>query len=396
MGKRSVDRKLKVVIAGAGPAGSSLAIRLAGQKHDVTLVERDVFPRHKLCGEFISPECLRHFRELGADEAILQAGGERIYETRFYDRRGRSFTVPTSMLDEQAAALSLSRAEMDLRLLERAKACGVSVIEGASVTRAEVSEGRLRSIVVQGSDEPLEADLFVDATGRNRALTRLVERSLSRPRSGAERKPVAVGYKAHFRLSKRTPGVCEIFSFPGGYGGLSPIEDGLSNLCFLVTPQAARRFGPAADDLVAATVVRNEKAALSLAGSERSAEWLAVSVTSFGRASSSPLNNLVEVGDASAFIDPFTGSGMLMALESSALLADAVAAHGSDISALRSQYLRRYDAAFAQRLRICSILRQAAFVPVIPTAAIVFLNLSRAGREFVAASTRGPKRAKIV
>ena len=58
-------REGKVLIAGGGPAGASLAIRLAAAGRDVVLVERDRFPRHKLCGEFISPECFGHFAELG-------------------------------------------------------------------------------------------------------------------------------------------------------------------------------------------------------------------------------------------------------------------------------------------------------------------------------------------
>ena len=76
-------RRPKITIVGAGPAGSSLAIRLANAGFVVTLIERERFPRHKLCGEFISPECLRHFRELGVLDEMLDADGRRIAETRF-------------------------------------------------------------------------------------------------------------------------------------------------------------------------------------------------------------------------------------------------------------------------------------------------------------------------
>ena len=63
--------KSKIAIVGAGPAGASLAIRLAKENFDVTLIERDKFPRHKLCGEFVSPECLAHFRALGVLDEML-------------------------------------------------------------------------------------------------------------------------------------------------------------------------------------------------------------------------------------------------------------------------------------------------------------------------------------
>ena len=77
-----------IVIAGAGPAGSSLAIRLSRLGFTVTLIERYKFPRAKLCGEFISPECLKHFEELGVLDEMLTAGGDRVSETVFYETAG--------------------------------------------------------------------------------------------------------------------------------------------------------------------------------------------------------------------------------------------------------------------------------------------------------------------
>ncbi|HEV7701214.1 MAG TPA: FAD-dependent oxidoreductase, partial [Pyrinomonadaceae bacterium] len=78
-----------VAIVGAGPAGSSAAIRLANAGRSVLLVEKEQFPREKLCGEFISPECLEHFSELGVLDAMQSAGGVELTETIFYGRGGR-------------------------------------------------------------------------------------------------------------------------------------------------------------------------------------------------------------------------------------------------------------------------------------------------------------------
>ncbi|HEX8638725.1 MAG TPA: FAD-dependent oxidoreductase, partial [Pyrinomonadaceae bacterium] len=87
--------KSKILIAGAGPAGASLAIRLAAQGLQVCLIERERFPRQKLCGEFISPECSRHFAELGVLDSMITAGGERIVETVFYAANGKNVRVPS-------------------------------------------------------------------------------------------------------------------------------------------------------------------------------------------------------------------------------------------------------------------------------------------------------------
>src|ERR1051326_530719 len=100
-----------VIIAGAGPAGSSAAIHLARNGLRVLLVEQKKFPRAKLCGEFISPECWRHFQNLGVEESMISAGPSAITETVFYSTRGHRVTIPSSWFGGPSA-LGLSRAVM--------------------------------------------------------------------------------------------------------------------------------------------------------------------------------------------------------------------------------------------------------------------------------------------
>ncbi len=110
-----------VIIAGAGPAGSSAAIHLARGGLRVLLVEQKKFPRPKLCGEFISPECLHHFQRLGVADAMTCSAPSLLSETVFYSRRGHHVTIPSSWFGGPAA-LGLSRAVMDDVLLRRAQA----------------------------------------------------------------------------------------------------------------------------------------------------------------------------------------------------------------------------------------------------------------------------------
>src|SRR5215207_8196230 len=121
-----------VIIAGAGPAGSSAAIHLARNGVRVLLVEQKKFPRPKLCGEFISPECRRHFQNLGVSSAMTTARPTALAETVFYSSRGHHVTIPSAWFGGPAA-LGLSRAVMDDVLLRRVRECGVTVLEGASV-----------------------------------------------------------------------------------------------------------------------------------------------------------------------------------------------------------------------------------------------------------------------
>src|SRR4026207_2225762 len=121
-----------VIVAGAGPAGSSVAIHLATRGLNVLLVEQKKFPRPKLCGEFISPECQDHFQKLGVARAIVCSEPASIAGTIFDSRRGHHVTVPSSWFGPRVA-LGLSRAVMDDVLLKRAVEVGVTVVENANV-----------------------------------------------------------------------------------------------------------------------------------------------------------------------------------------------------------------------------------------------------------------------
>src|SRR2546426_6400348 len=159
-----------VIIAGGGPAGASAAIHLAARGARVLLAEQKKFPREKLCGEFISPECALHFERLGVIDRMLAAGPARLNETVFYARTGKSVCVPSAWFGANGSALGLSRAEMDERLLRRAGEAGVTVLEDAPVAdllfeNAEVRGVRLKS---PGNQISYRAPVTLDATGRAR------------------------------------------------------------------------------------------------------------------------------------------------------------------------------------------------------------------------------------
>src|SRR5713226_5806590 len=113
-----------VIVVGGGPAGASAAIHLATRGARVLLAEQKKFPRAKLCGEFISPECALHFESLGVTDQMFTAQPARLNETVFYSRTGNSVSVPSAWFGATGVALGLSRAEMDERLLRRASDAG--------------------------------------------------------------------------------------------------------------------------------------------------------------------------------------------------------------------------------------------------------------------------------
>ncbi|HEX8177326.1 MAG TPA: FAD-dependent monooxygenase [Pyrinomonadaceae bacterium] len=389
------ERQYDVVVAGAGPAGTSAAIHLSRLGARVLLVEQKRFPREKLCGEFISPECLRHFEKLGVDERMTAAGGARLTETVFYSGRGRRVSVPSEWFgEEQGGALGLSRAEMDARLLERAREAGATVLEETQAHDLIIEKGTVRGVELKTNvGGPLQALslITIDATGRACALVRHVE-------SGAAHRQKAraslVAFKAHLENARVQAGHCEIYFYRGGYGGLSAVENGLSNLCFIARASDVRRLGSDPERVMRELVCSNERARLTLERASAASPWLSVALQSFGRRNLVHARGLLAIGDAASFIDPFTGSGMLMALESGEMVAGVIARRleqlrgGEAFAELADDYRAQYGARFNARLRVSSLLRRAAFVPGLAASAIHLAGASERLRRRLARATR--------
>ena len=401
------NRKSQITIVGAGPAGASLAIRLARRGFQVCLIERERFPRHKLCGEFISPECLAHFRKLGVLDSMLEAGGERISETVFYAPNGKNVAVPSEWFGSLQGALSLSRAEMDFRLMEKAKQTGVKVLEQTQVIGLLFENGEVCGVKVKSKDgqtQEITTDLTIDATGRANVLGKLADKSkiqnskfkiqsskfkvaeIQNPKSKIQNR--FVGFKTHLENVNLEKSRCEIYFFRGGYGGLSRIENGLANHCFLVKADVVKEYDGDADKIVKEVIFKNKRACETLKDAAPVLDWLAVSIDGFGVKNLTPAVNLFAVGDSAAFIDPFTGSGMLMALESAEILADCIAENPLAAKKIADNYEITYRRKFQKRLRVCSWLRQAAFMPNLAALAIGVLGLSRTARMALARATR--------
>jgi flavin-dependent dehydrogenase len=389
------------VIVGGGPAGASAAIHLATRGARVLLAEQKKFPRAKLCGEFISPECLEHFARLGVAESMTAARGAHLTETVFYARGGSKVSVPSDWFGSgSASALGLSRAEMDARLLSRARETGVEVLEEAHAANLLMEHGRVRGVQLRnGSESAREVGALVtiDATGRTRALARRVEREGEENIQKGKTRARLVAFKAHLTGARGTPGHCEIYFYRGGYGGLNFVENGLSNLCFIAAARDVRACGNDAGRVMREVVASNQRAARTLKDASNATPWLAVSLEGFGRRRLVPTDGLLAVGDAASFIDPFTGSGMLMALESGELAAESIARHLTRLRAdapfktLADDYRAHYGERFNARLRVCAALRRAAFVPRLAEAAIFILGGSDRVRRRLARATRRQK-----
>ena len=321
------------------------------------------------------------------------AAGASLSETVFYSRRGHSVAVPSEWFKSGTNALGLSRSEMDHQLLERAKNVGVEVLEETQASRLIRDGANVQGIRVKTGDvtRDYHALITIDATGRTRALARCLDPPRAHRRKNT--KPL-VAFKAHLENARVADGACEIYFYKGGYGGLSGVEGGVSNLCFIVAAKDVRRCGSDPELVLREIVMKNSRAAHTLAEARARTPWLSVALESFGRRMLVPAKGLLTIGDAAAFIDPFTGSGMLMALESGQAAAEIIRRHlallrqDAGFESMAKDYRAAYRRRFQSRLRVSGLLRRAAFVPHLDEAAILLFGTSSRLRRKLARATR--------
>ncbi|MEJ7637165.1 MAG: NAD(P)/FAD-dependent oxidoreductase [Singulisphaera sp.] len=231
-----------VVIAGAGLAGGSLAVRLAKAGARVALVDPGRFPREKLCGEFLSPEAWGALDRLGLSEAVERSGYHAIRRIRLSTPRGRvlegDFTGP-----DGRPGIGLSRSTLDDLLVRQARAAGVEVIEEARVSGPIVCGGRVAGVTARRSAEgtfEVRATVTVAASGRHSGL---VSRT-GTTRARSWRRPRLFGLKRHLTVADpdaaEPGGTVGLHLLPGGYVGTCRVEAPLTNVCALLPESSLR------------------------------------------------------------------------------------------------------------------------------------------------------------
>ena len=378
------NKTYDVVIVGAGPGGSSLAIRLANAGREVLLVEQKKFPREKLCGEFISPECLEHFALLNVDAEIDNVRPPSLSKTVFYSRTGHPLPILAEWLGpSDTVAIGISRSRLDHLLVQRAQAVGAEVREETTGVPV-LSDGKLAKVSLKahnGTEETVEGEIVIDATGRNRGLSRVMESN------GTPHRAEHVAFKTRLANANVEEGACELYIYPEGYGGSSEVENGYHNLCFIVKAAAVKRLGNDPERIWRETMLKNPRAKQSLGSATVSGEWLAVPITDLGVGDPAPANGLLSVGDAASFIDPFTGSGIALALESSRLAADAIL-ENKNFADVAAAYRQKYNPTLRRRMRFSSYIRMASRSGLMADSLIWLLSRSERLRRLVAPGTR--------
>jgi flavin-dependent dehydrogenase len=344
--------EIDVAIIGAGPAGSTLAAILAKRGRSVALIDRDAFPRDKLCGEFLSYDALPVIHAFGLDLGKVP----EIRRCRVVARhRSLEFDLPHP-------ALGVSRRLLDAALFDHAVRCG--------------AQGRTATV---GSLGEIQAKTIVGAWGRWGRVDAQLQRSFVRDHAHRN-----FGFKRHYRGPQSD--TIELYSFSRGYLGVSAIENGETNICGLVHESRLRGHRGRWDAFV--EKIRSEEEPLDRMYSryEPAQELFLSSEPVIFRARSAVESGIVMVGDASGLIDPLTGNGMAMAMQSALLAAKHILsgdiegyrqAH-HDFFAPRIRWSRRVAALLSRP----GLLDQALRAP--RSAAEILVRKTRADRDAVA------------
>ena len=302
----------EVLIAGAGIAGSTLAIHLGRMGLSVELFDRARFPREKPCGEGLMPAGVAALERLGF--GILKRAAP-FYGIRYHfdgmiveGRFPQSHGLP-------AAGRGIRRRDLDNALLEEAaRTPGVTIHLGARVDGPAIVDGRVTGLMVEGDLRP--APLVVGCDGAQSRLRHALGLDISSRRK-------RIGVRAHFRLPRgqRQMELVDVYYGHGHEIYVTPLQDGELLVAALAH---ADTLNGRIQEVFRRWYTSQPELAKMLEAAERISDLRVVSPLS-GHARRGFLPGFVLLGDAAGFIDPITGGGMTQALLSAELLAGHVA-----------------------------------------------------------------------
>jgi flavin-dependent dehydrogenase len=330
------QRKQEVLIVGGGLAGLVASLLLVKEGHQVTLVEKKVYPFHRVCGEYVSNEVLDFLKRNDLLPDFLELPQIDTFE--FSDTQGKSVFLSLDL-----GGFGISRYQLDLWLYQLASKQGVNFLTGISVTDLKFLEKEDLFEVKLSDFQVLQLPVVLGAFGKRSKLDQVLERPFFTKRSPY------IGVKYHVK-AEGSPNTVALHNFQGGYCGFNAIEGGKFNLCYLGSRDQLRAYG-SIPEMEQAVLWKNPL--LKLIFQESDFLWEKPEViTEINFERKLPVeNHLLMLGDAAGLITPLCGNGMAMAMHSALLVTEALR-EGKTRQEVEQHYSRRWNALFYQRLGV--------------------------------------------
>lgn len=329
-------------IIGGGLAGLCLAIQCAENNYNVILFEKEEYPFHKVCGEYISLESWNFLQRLGVK--LNELNLPIIKKLKVSDVNGTVYPF-----DLPLGGFGISRFSLDNILYRIAVAKGVTICTNTKVNNVEFNED---AFIITGADKAVSAKVAAGAFGKRSNLDIKWHRPFAMQKANTLNNYIGIKYHINYT---HQPDEIYLHNFYKGYCGLSKIEDGKSCLCYLTTAENVKDCSNSIQEMQKQVLYKNPRLKEIFEGADFLYEQpLAISQISFNKKKQVE-NHILMLGDAAGMISPLCGNGMSMAMHASKLAfvkIDQFLTNTVSRSQMEEAYLSDWKKEFSARLRV--------------------------------------------
>ncbi len=350
---QNMSAKYDVAIIGGGLAGLSAAIQLRKAGYSVVLFEKEKFPFHKVCGEYISLESWNFLQELGLP---LNKMDLPIIDTLHLTAPdGQSFFTKLPL-----GGFGISRFLLDESLAKIAIRHGVILVEETKVEDIEFNSEFIIQYISKNSSnsESINSKVCLAAYGKRSNLDVKWKRSFLKHQN--KKLDNYVGIKYHVQTDRKE-NIIGLHNFNNGYCGISKIEDNKYCLCYMTNAQNLKKSNNNIEQLEEEILYRNPVLRKIMSNCKIIEDFpIAISQINFNKKSQIE-NHVLMLGDSAGMITPLCGNGMSMALNSSKIAVRLVINYLNkkiSMAELEKAYQEQWLEAFAGRLQTGRLLQQ--------------------------------------
>ncbi len=344
----SEDSVYDCAVIGGGLAGLALSIQLARQGFTAIVFEKERYPFHKVCGEYISLESFDFLRQLGLP--LEDWNLPVMKRLKVSAPNGKGFLQPLPL-----GGFGVSRYKLDAAMALIAKHCGVEIRE-----QAKVNEVQYRSdlFCIDTNNSRFNAAVCCGAFGKRSNLDVKWKRGFVQKKAGALDNYIGVKYHAHIDQPKD---IIALHNFKNGYCGISAIEEDKYCICYLTTAVNLRDNYNDIKRMEEALLFKNPHLKeIFTTANFLYKEPLAISQISFDKKQQVE-NHILMAGDAAGMITPLCGNGMSMALHAGKLAAQCITDFlqgNTDRAAMEARYRQQWKYLFGSRLRAGRVIQR--------------------------------------